>query len=206
MPSEVTFRPVFARLLAVVLVLGVVALLVDVYLVGGASAAARDVGPLGLFAWTIWLLLWRPALFVDQQGATIRNPLRTVTIPWAAVRSIDTRYALTVITYARRWTCWVAPASGRSAVRNLSESELKAMTPDVVDDDGTVRVGDMPDTDSGKAQLLLRSYWRRDQEAGDLGVGAGGAGGAEPVEQVRWHRGSILLGAVLLVATVAAAF
>lgn len=69
-----------------------------------------------------WLLLgcliayavfWRPAVFVDDDGVTLRNLVRDVRVPWPALTGVDTRYALTLITDQCRYQSWAAAAQGR---------------------------------------------------------------------------------------------
>lgn len=193
MPIEETFRPKFMRAVAVVVVGGVGALLAGVLVREGWAAALRDAGPLGLFGWAGWVLLWRPSLAVGRQGVVVRNPLRTVTIPWPAVRSLDTRYALTFTTAARRWTSYAATAPGRGSVRKLATSEVQVLGP-VVDEDGTISAGDLPESDSGRAQLLVRRYWQ-DHRFAD----------PDAREHAAWHVPAVALGVALLALTVAGA-
>jgi len=44
-------------------------------------------------AYTVGL---RPAIVADEEGLTVRNPLRDVRAPWAAIRAIEARNAVTV--------------------------------------------------------------------------------------------------------------
>jgi hypothetical protein len=189
-----TFRPKFTRVVAVLVIIGVLVLLADVLRVGGLSAAARDVGPLGLLAWAAWVALWRPALHVGEENVTVVNPLRTITVPWAAVRTIDTRYALTLTTAGGRWTSYAAPAPGRSSARKLARSERAALDREVLDDDGAIRLGDLPESDSGRAHKLVRGYWQQHRFED-----------SSAREQVRWSASALAVGAVLLAATVASA-
>lgn len=182
-----SYRPVFVRVLAVVMWALAAGLLANAAITSGGGAFLRALCPTGLLAYGAWLVLWRPELWCDDNAITLRNPLRTIVITWPSVIDIDTRYALTVTTKERRWPAWVAPAPGRGAARQLSRTELDGLS---VHPRAGIRPGDLPDSDSGRAHGPVRSRWEEHRNAG-IPV---------PVT-VTWNLRAIALGVVLLIGT-----
>ncbi len=158
----------------------------------GAVAAAILAAWLG---YAVVVFLWAPALEVDDRGARIRNPLRTIEVVWDALIHVDTKYALTLFTPNRRWPVWVAPQPGalaarRAARRARDDGHADPRSPL----DTGVRVGDLPGTESGDAAALVRRRWA---ERADGSADADAV--AVPVT-VHWARvGALALGPVLAV-------
>ena len=96
MGETLTFRTPMARVLTIgVAVVAVVAL---VYFVsdGGIREAWRS-GPTVLCIVVVtWALFWRPQVQVSDGGVTVANILRTVHVPWPVLRSVDSKWSLTV--------------------------------------------------------------------------------------------------------------
>lgn len=65
---------------------------------------------LALVAYCGYWLFWFPVVTVSEQDVTVVNPGRTVTVPWADLRSIGTKYSLTLETTAGKCSAWAAPA------------------------------------------------------------------------------------------------
>jgi hypothetical protein len=59
-------------------------------------------------------VFWHPAVVVDGDGVELRNVLRSVRVPWAALEDVDTRFALTLVAGGRRHQSWAAPSRGRA--------------------------------------------------------------------------------------------
>lgn len=146
--------------------------------------------------YAVLVFLWSPALVVDDRGARIRNPLRTIDVAWDALIHVDTKYALTLFTPGRSWPVWVAPQPGALAARRAARRAR--------DDDRTaprspldvgVRVGDLPGTESGDAAALVRRRWaeRADRSADADAI-------AVPVTQ-HWARSAALVLGPVLAAT-----
>lgn len=160
----------------------------------GAIAAAILALWLG---YAVLVLLWSPALVVDDRAARIRNPLRTIEVAWDALIHVDTKYALTLFTPGRSWPVWVAPQPGafaaRRAARRARDDDHSAPRSPL---DTGVRVGDLPGTESGDAAALVRQRWERraDRSADADAI-------AVPVT-VHWARVAALVLGPVLAATV----
>lgn len=161
------FRSRFNRVLAVV-IWAVCAVLAGVLLLTpGGLAYAASLAPIAAGAAITWIVLWRPHLRVDDDAVVVANITHTVSIPWAAVIHVDTKYSLTVHTPGRRVSVVAAPAPGRvtSAMARRSATGTGVRTGE------RVRPGDLTTTDSGSAAELVRGRWDQLKEAGRIQVG-----------------------------------
>ncbi|TFB65237.1 PH domain-containing protein [Cryobacterium sp. Hz9] len=135
----------------------------------------------------VWEVLWHPSLQVDDVGVTIRNPLRTIVVPWAALVHVDTKFALTLYTPGRKFAVHCAPAPGRS----LTSAGRRKTTDPVPYLTGQPRPGDLPDSESGEAAQLVRSRWDALQRSGRVD---GGLAAQTPVSVVwAWGRAGVLV-------------
>lgn len=144
-----------------------------------------------LLIYLVWLLFWQPHIEVSEQGVIIVNLLRTHQIPWGQIVRIDTRWALEIFTEKRKYTAWSAPAPGRhtSMLASRDQGEHLPKSSYVA---GTVRPGDLVNTDSGSAAARIRALWeqRKDQLV-------------TAEEQTSWSKGKLIVLLVLLAANAA---
>ncbi|WP_165372720.1 PH domain-containing protein [Pengzhenrongella frigida] len=178
---------------------------------GGPVGLVRQVPGLVLAATLVYAVLVRPSVEVSPTGVALRNVVRDVMVPWAALAEVRTRYALTLVTTdGRRFTAWAAPASGRhtDARLTLREVQTLGLGPDEVLPTASASSA----SQSGAVAAWVRREWGRSVETDGAPLcptgGApqcppGGAplcppGGA-PVVRTRLARG------VLVVAGVSAA-
>lgn len=124
----------------------------------GGNESLHYLPLIALVAWFAWAGLWRPTLSLDDHAITVVNVFATTVIPWAALIHVETKYALTLITPTRKIPVTVAPAPGRLATA-LSNRDLKG-TSAPRGGDGSMRPGDLPNTDSGVAAHLVRQRWQ----------------------------------------------
>lgn len=166
--------------------------------VAGLGDNAQYLPLLALVAFLAWAGLWRPAVEVGDDHVTIVNMFSTVTVPWAALIQVETRYALTLVTPGGRYTATAAPAPGRLTTA-LSRREMGSASAQV-DASGRVRPGDLPNTDSGAAAYLVRERWEQLRAAGAIELGV-----ADETPAIRrWNLPVIVVGVVLLVGAIAA--
>ncbi|TFD24304.1 PH domain-containing protein [Cryobacterium sp. TMS1-13-1] len=134
----------------------------------------------------VWEVLWNPSLDVDDDAVTIRNPLRTIVVPWAALVHVDTKFALTLYTPGKKFAVFCAPAPGRS----LTSAGRRKTTDPVPYVSGSPRPGDLPGSESGEAAQLVRSRWDALQKSGRVD---GGLAAQTPVTVVwAWGRAGVL--------------
>jgi hypothetical protein len=73
-----------------------------------------------------WLLLaaplvfafgLRPVVYAGDTRMLVRNPFRTITIPWAKVESIESRFSTEVVADGTKYQLWAVPVSMRARKR-----------------------------------------------------------------------------------------
>ncbi|OMH35086.1 PH domain-containing protein [Tersicoccus sp. Bi-70] len=153
-----------------------------------------DVAALG------WAALWRPSVGIDDERVLVRNVFRTESVPWAALIDVDTKYALTLVTPHRRVTALAAPAPGRHAVMWANRQDVTGLPERTYDSVRSIRPGDLTQSHSGAAALLVRRHWERLAEDQRIDLGAADA----TAIGTRWHPVTIVAAVVLAVATVVA--
>lgn len=193
LPDPVTVRPRSGIVLTFVIAAFAIAGMVTLTLQGDGFAVVHY----GLIAaaacYLCWLLFWYPCVTVDPSGVTVTNPARTYRVGWPALANVETRYALTLVTAAGKVVAWSAPAPGRYAASGTSPREVRHMDPDNFTG-GSVRIGDVPGSESGVAAWHVRRVWGLLREAGYLdGPAVEGSGISST-----WNMGPLLGGAALL--------
>ena len=167
------YRPSFGRGLAIA-VLGIAALGFIISLVSNPLASLRYLPILALVVTLVWAAFWWPAVIVTPAGVTIKNILRTIELPWPAIKGIDTRYACTFQTAYGQYSAWAAPAPGRAGVAQQAKS-------------GVLSTGDLIKArfdDVRASGLLANAKLERERPL------------------VRWHWPLIIVIGILLIATI----
>lgn len=141
-----------------------------------------------------WAAFWRPYVEVSDGGVRLVNVFRTVDLPWPSIQTIDTKWALTLVTAYGRFTAWAAPAPGvRGAVR-ATRSDVKNLPSSTYAGEG-IRPGDLPSSASGEVAVLIRKQWEALRDAGHLENPR-----LEPERApVTWHVPIVAAGAGLIV-------
>ncbi|MBT1002886.1 PH domain-containing protein [Paenarthrobacter sp. DKR-5] len=165
-------------------------------------AGLWSVWPLLLLAYAGWALFWHPAVIVAEQDVVLRNPLRTISVPWAALVTVDTKHALTLVTPGRRYVAWAAPAPGILGTMSARRENLRNLPETTYGPARSVRPGDLSHTDSGQAARLVRDRWERKSADGSL---LAGEAETTPVH-VRWNWLQIAAGVVLAAASAAVVY
>lgn len=187
------FRPVFGRVLSVLVVLIAASALVGYMLAGDLDDLLRYGWWFLLGAAAIVAMYWSPSVDVTEAEVTVRNPLSTWHVPWGTIARIDTKFSLTLYTAGPRIEAWAAPASGRFTVFTLSPEDTKVTESARVA--GAIRPGDTLNSESGAAANHIRRHWEELRDDGLLDTMGG-----EP--QREWHRGTIIVLALLALAGV----
>ncbi len=183
------YRPAMVRIAAAVYAAfagwWLISALLSPSLRGDAPALA-----LGLLAGgaLVYALFWRPAVIVDAEGVELRNVLRDVRVPWAALQDVDTKYTLTLRAGGRRYQSWAASTRGWSGIfRGPAQGVAPGHSPDPQALPGQPSTRSSRDlrADSGAAAFLVEQRWATWRDA--LGPGAQ-AGPPEPeAVVVRWN-------------------
>lgn len=207
------FAPLGVRVLAVAVWAGLLAYLVLLVRQGSGDSAVRFLPLAALIALVVHATFWRPAVVVDDHGVRLRNVLRDVEVPFAALDAIDTRYALRLESGERSFTAWAAPAPGRTSAMSLTRRDAAASSLLGADLSQGVSASAAPNTDSGGAALLVRVRWQRWLEQDGLAAAArehdgaatadGGDVAAADAVTTGWNLPVAVGGAVLIVLSVA---
>jgi hypothetical protein len=68
-----------------------------------------------------------PAAFAGDEALVVRNPLRTIALPWGAVTMLSARLSFIAHTAHRRFTVWAVPVSLRDR-RRAERNRLKDLS------------------------------------------------------------------------------
>jgi len=135
---------------------------------GAVRAHTNELGSVNLSnGGTAAQLLWTPIprVSVAEHEVTVRNVFSTVHIPWPAILSVDTKWALTIRTPEGVVTAWASPAPNRYATQTSSQSAARV----AADPMGFApRPGDLLETESGAVAYVIRRHWEDLREAGHL--------------------------------------
>ncbi|MBZ4320547.1 PH domain-containing protein [Streptomyces huiliensis] len=117
----------------------------------------------------------RPAVWASEDRLLVRNPFRTITLPWSRVATVRAGYSSEVLTESAKYQLWAIPVSLRQRKRAAGRQQRAAA--EGISDRVTVRPSDTPDrSPSDQAIEDLR-------ELAERGAGREGAQGEV---SVRW--------------------
>ncbi|NBM18739.1 PH domain-containing protein [Streptomyces sp. GC420] len=98
---------------------GVLLLALGVWLGGEAVLAGEGRTPwialaaLLLVVPVVVAFTFRPAVFANDDRLRVRNPFRTVVLPWASVEGVSAGYSSEVLAGGRKYQLWAIPVSLR---------------------------------------------------------------------------------------------
>ncbi|MEU3304358.1 MULTISPECIES: PH domain-containing protein [unclassified Streptomyces] len=137
----------------------------------------------------------RPAVFANDDRIRIRNPFRTITVPWAAVARVRAGYTSEVVTQeGAKYQLWAVPVSLRQ--RKIAARRQAKAARDEARGRGSDNAADSPVAPGDRTIAELR-------ELAEQGASRPSAKG-EP--QVRWAYeviGPVVVGAIALVVLLA---
>lgn len=196
--QETTFRPLFGRILAVVIgILGVGAVVASLA-AGQPEAALRSVAPAGLVVALTFAAFWFPAVSVRSDGITVRNVFTTSHVPWSAIRRIDTKWSLALETDRGTVSAWASPAPGRYSILGMTRGDVRGTASSARAAGASIRPGDSLSTASGAIAHVIRTHWEELRDDDKLDAPNAGTG---PRREV--HVATIVTCVVLAAATVA---
>ena len=120
-----------------------------------------------LISYLFHLAFIRPKVTIFDEGITITNPLREITIGWDQVQEISAKFSMYVTVGGEKIHAWAAQAPGRYHSRNVHASEVRGLQ---IPDTSNMRAGESPRSHSGVAVALARI--RLDAFASNQTVGA----------------------------------
>ena len=106
-----------------------------------------------LVAYAFHLGFVRPKVTFFDEGITITNPLKEITIGWGEIEDISARYSMYIQVGGEKIYAWAAQAPGRYHSRTVHSSEVRGLN---IPDLHNMRPGESPRTHSGQALALAR--------------------------------------------------
>lgn len=104
-------------------------LTIDAVLDGTGHTPLMAIALLLLGAPLVVAFTLRPVVYVSDVRMLVRNPFRTITIPWGKIESIEARYSTEVTAEGARYQLWSVPVSMRArkrADRRISRASAPA--------------------------------------------------------------------------------
>lgn len=101
-------------------------LLADVLVNGDTRTRLLSVAGLLLTSPLVIAFTLRPAVYAGNERMRVRNPFRTVTLPWGAVESVRSGYSSEVLAGGRTFQLWAVPVSLRARNRAARHNERVA--------------------------------------------------------------------------------
>jgi hypothetical protein len=95
----------------------------------------------------------RPKVTFFDEGITITNPFKEITVGWNRIQEISARYSMYIQVDGEKIYAWAAQAPGRYHSRNIHATELRGLN---LPDPLNIRAGESPRTHSGVAVALAR--------------------------------------------------
>ena len=113
----------------------------------------------------IYIFLIRPKIIFCDEGIIIINPIEDITIGWADVIELDSKWAMAIATPNFTANSWVATAPGRYRNRGIHYTEIKGLD---IEAGGSIRIADSPRSDSGAATYRARVRLKRFRDKGNI--------------------------------------
>ncbi|MEV6974340.1 PH domain-containing protein [Kitasatospora sp. NPDC093806] len=102
---------------------GVLLLAVAAWLIGDAALNGTGKTPwvslaaVPVFAFPVIAYTLRPAVRANERRLVVRNPLRTITAPWASVDALRAGYSVELLAEGDKYQVWAVPVSLRQRKR-----------------------------------------------------------------------------------------
>jgi hypothetical protein len=153
------------------------------------SVAALLLAGVLVFATTM-----RPAVIADEERILIRNPFRSISVPWSQVSQFTVRYSLDVEADGRSYSCWALPRPGRrDAARSGRQTQRAEPKGFAAPPPGSSL------TEQAVEELTLRMNQLRATAAASTG-----SGGGDGDVRISWSRPMLAALAVAVMALVLA--
>lgn len=174
--QETTFRPLFGRILSVVIgVLGAGGVVAG-FVTSDPVATLRTVAPVALVVVLTFAAFWLPHVAVREDEIEVRNVFTTSHVPWAAIRRIDTKWALSLETDRGTVSAWASPAPGRHSVFAMTRGDVRGTASSAHAAGASIRPGDSLSTASGAIAHVIRTHWEQLRDDGLLDAPQSGTG------------------------------
>ncbi|MFJ9953021.1 PH domain-containing protein [Kitasatospora sp. NPDC091207] len=92
-------------------------LIADAALNGTGKTPYVSLAAVPVFAFPVIAYTLRPAVRVNDRRLVVRNPLRTITAPWASVDALRAGYSVELLAGGNKYQVWAVPVSLRQRKR-----------------------------------------------------------------------------------------
>lgn len=82
---------------------------------GSLGAALKSLPLVGLLVLVTAMMWFWPRVRIDAAGIVVDNPLRRISVPWAALQEVSSSFGMTLRADGRKVSAWAAPV--RSSAR-----------------------------------------------------------------------------------------
>lgn len=119
--APITLRQRSGPIITVIVWAFLALLLLDAIVRGSWDTVGKFLPPFVLIGWLVYILLWRPAVIVDNDKVVIREILRTTTVPFAQITDIRLSTVVAIMTAtpnggSRTYRPWNAPGMPRRKI------------------------------------------------------------------------------------------
>lgn len=192
---------------------GVLLLLVAGWLIGDAVLNGTGKTPwvalaaVPVFAFPVIAYTLRPAVLANDRRLLVRNPLRTIDAPWAAVEGLRAGYSVELFAAGKKFQVWAVPVSLRQrkrANRELAKGgsgSLHASRLGMSTRPPRTVLPDAPDPTRAWSDQVVGVL----QELAERNAGRAEAAGEVRISWCWWIIAPTLAGLVALIAVIAAA-
>ncbi|GAA0692902.1 PH domain-containing protein [Kitasatospora atroaurantiaca] len=182
-------------------------LIIDAVVTGTGRTPWIALAAAPVFAFPVIAYTVRPTVLANERRLLVRNPLRTITAPWASVEGLKAGYSVELFAGGKRYQVWAVPVSLRQrkratrlATRAAATGEPSASrTPSLVNPSRVLRPGESDPTRAWSDQVVETL-----QELAERNAALPGAAGPVVVRWCWWIIVPTLLGLIALVTLIVA--
>ena len=133
--APITLRQRSGTIITVIVWAFLALLLLDAIVRGSWDTVGKFLPTFLLIGWLVFVVLWRPAVIVDDDSVVIREIFRTTTVPFAQITDIRLSTVVAIMTAApnggsRTYRPWNAPGMPR---RKIDSGLTGGMRPEAVE-------------------------------------------------------------------------
>jgi PH (Pleckstrin Homology) domain-containing protein len=121
-----TYRSRPALAVGVLLIAVGIWMIIDTLIRGEGKTKWLAIAVVVFFGFLVVALTLRSAVLIGEKGLVIRNPFRTISMPWAAIEHVRAEYSIEVRAEGKSFHIWAIPVSLRERKRALRQHSRSA--------------------------------------------------------------------------------
>ena len=151
MNNPVKFRPTSALVMGWILIAFFIGFTLQAIFYAGIIEVLLTTlaSGIGVFVSYLWFL--KPYVVIFDEGITIVNPTKEITVSWDLVEEIETKYSMSILVNNKTFYAWAAPAPSRRHAKSMHKADFEPRG-----SDHPIRLGDSPRSDSGACAHIAR--------------------------------------------------